>query len=224
MKHIFILIFFVLSFTQTAQADPPAVHGMLVLGEKHVYLSHLPMFHSPHDYQVIFAVSLSGAALQTYRSAKRSAPQGTLFTIVPEPFALDQMIQSPRPFQAMIYQGHFERGGTPITGWVPVSIDRVLFAKHLSPSEIRPSSATYILFGADSEYFLAHLITGGPNFDQIIAAFLSQPPQLGTSTSVVFPGVSDLSPPSVGTLGATRSDLFSGLSEIYRESGDLDWP
>ena len=32
--------------------DPPDIHGMAVIGQKSVFLSHLPMFGSPHDYQV----------------------------------------------------------------------------------------------------------------------------------------------------------------------------
>ena len=32
---------------------------MLMFGEGAVYFSHLPMFMSPHDYQAIFAVTLT---------------------------------------------------------------------------------------------------------------------------------------------------------------------
>ncbi len=33
--------------------DEESVHGMLIVGEQTVFLSHLPIFGSPHDYQVI---------------------------------------------------------------------------------------------------------------------------------------------------------------------------
>jgi hypothetical protein len=39
-------------------ADTPATHGMLLFGTKDIWLSHLPMFHKPHDYQVIMSVTL----------------------------------------------------------------------------------------------------------------------------------------------------------------------
>ena len=38
-----------------------ANHGMLLFGEQAAYLSHLPMFGSPHNYQAIFEVTLSKA-------------------------------------------------------------------------------------------------------------------------------------------------------------------
>jgi hypothetical protein len=40
--------------------EHPAVHGMLVVGEGQLFLSHLPMFHAPHDYQIIMEVRLRG--------------------------------------------------------------------------------------------------------------------------------------------------------------------
>jgi hypothetical protein len=198
-------------------ADPPAVHGMLVVGEKKIYLSHLPMFHPPHDYQVIFEASFTPAALATYIAAKHSAPAGTIFTLVPEPFELDRMIQSPKPFHAVLYQGHFERGGVPITSSVEVGITKVLFSKHLNPEEARPESIGYILFGSPGEYFLAHLITGEPNFDQIIAATPPKPIADGSIFMGSFSGVSDLTPPAMSQL----QEGFSGLTQIYLETGDL---
>ena len=41
-------------------ADPPAGHGMLLFGEKSIYLSHLPLFSmTVHRYQVILEVTLT---------------------------------------------------------------------------------------------------------------------------------------------------------------------
>ena len=43
-----------------SHGDGPATHVMLVLGQEHVYLSHLPMFdHSEHAYQALLKVSLT---------------------------------------------------------------------------------------------------------------------------------------------------------------------
>jgi hypothetical protein len=39
--------------------EHPAVHGMLMVGEARVLMSHLPMFHAPHDQQIILETSLS---------------------------------------------------------------------------------------------------------------------------------------------------------------------
>ncbi len=45
-----------------------ANHGMLLFGEQAAYLSHLPMFGSPHNYQAIFEVTLSKARIDPWRS------------------------------------------------------------------------------------------------------------------------------------------------------------
>mgnify|MGYP003693773227 CR=1 FL=1 len=45
--------------------DPNATfgtHGMLLFGDETLYLSHLPMFMSPHNFQVILAVTLNDEA------------------------------------------------------------------------------------------------------------------------------------------------------------------
>ena len=41
--------------------DRPATHGMLMVGSQQIYLSHLPMFHGPHDYRVIVEADLGQA-------------------------------------------------------------------------------------------------------------------------------------------------------------------
>ena len=38
--------------------DTTGVHGMWLVGESPVYVSHLPMFMVPHNYQVILKVTL----------------------------------------------------------------------------------------------------------------------------------------------------------------------
>jgi hypothetical protein len=217
MKYMLLLFALSASILQTAQADPPSVHGMLILGENKIYLSHLPMFHPPHDYQAIFEAAFTSAALATYLKAKHAAPKDTIFTLVPEPFRLDQMIQNPKPFRAVIYRGHFERGGVPITEAVQVDITKVVFSKHLDPDEPRPKSIEYLLFGSPGEYFLAHLITGKPNFDQILVTNSLSPIQDDSVFLESFSGISDLSPPAVSQL----EEKLSGLTQIYLETDDL---
>lgn len=91
-------------------ADSPSVHGMLIFGQQKTYLSHLPMFHSPHDYQAIFEVNLSDEAKTLYREDQKSHPEETVYTWVPERFDLSTWPRSRRPILATLYRGHFERG------------------------------------------------------------------------------------------------------------------
>ncbi|MEK2645416.1 hypothetical protein [Bdellovibrio sp. BCCA] len=146
--------------------DPAAVHGMLLFGRSQIYLSHLPMFHTPHDYQVILQATLSREGLYAYQKSVNSSDE-TVYTLVPEAFSLPEMLSRPVPFKAQIYKGHFERGGVLIADNVKVEI-KILYFKKFSGAEIKPSVGTYILFGNSQEQFLAHSITAAPDFDQIL--------------------------------------------------------
>ncbi|MBR1366611.1 MULTISPECIES: hypothetical protein [Bradyrhizobium] len=48
-------------------AEHPSVHGMLMVGEARVLMSHLPMFHAPHDQQIILETTLSAPGFDPQR-------------------------------------------------------------------------------------------------------------------------------------------------------------
>jgi hypothetical protein len=66
--------------------EHPAVHGMLMVGEARVLMSHLPMFHAPHDYQIILETSLSVPGFDPRKKYvdDRNATQTRIYTWVPE--------------------------------------------------------------------------------------------------------------------------------------------
>jgi hypothetical protein len=76
-------------------SDPerPAVHGMLMVGEARVLLSHLPMFHAPHDQQIILEASLSAPGFNPQKKYvdDRNATQTRIYTWVPKPFVLSDL-------------------------------------------------------------------------------------------------------------------------------------
>lgn len=152
---------------ETKPKAPPSVHGMFLFGKKKIYLSHLPMFHMPHDYQALFEVTLDTDSLTTYLEASAASAQ-TIYTLVPEKFILPEMVQNPHTFKAQIYSGHFERGGQQITVSTEVKISKVLFFKKLSQTTPLPSSASAVVIGNDAEQFMIHQIAGAPDFDQIV--------------------------------------------------------
>lgn len=150
--------------------ERPATHGMLMVDSKHIYLSHLPMFRSPHDYQAILEIDLGSAGNSVYLADRKSHPSEKIYTLEPqEQFVLPAMIQNPRTFPAKIYRGHFERGGTPIAQSVPVKITNVIYFKKFEKDAHKPAGLDYILFGSSREQFLAHLITAKPDFDQVLS-------------------------------------------------------
>lgn len=151
-----------------AMADRKAVHGMLLFGKEKTYLSHLPMFHSPHDYQVIFEVDLGKVASEHYDRYRKDHPDEVLFTVAPDAFELPEMIANPKPFYATLYQGHFERGGKRITRLVQLNITKVIYSKKLDPNAEKPATPLFMLVGTPAESFLVHLITARPDYDQVI--------------------------------------------------------
>lgn len=202
------------------QADRPSVHGMAVVGTKQIYLSHLPMFHSPHDYQVLLEVQLDKASQANYAKAKTAAPD-ELITIVPETFVLPEMIAHPHPFQADLFKGHFERGGSVFIENATVTITKVIYFKKFSPTDTAPASARYILFGNSAEQFLAHEITAKPDFDQLLK--VSAPAALRNSfgQTLEFSGHANDKALEAGEQITTDNGTIDVHSSLYLEFGDL---
>ncbi|MCB5169156.1 hypothetical protein LG634_30655 [Streptomyces bambusae] len=154
-------------------ADPEGFHGMAVVGEKCVFLSHLPMTHTPHDYQVILRGSF-GASDGAYFSDKQAHPESRIYTVEPEKFLLPDLFPGddgtpPKrtSFKANLHRNHFEappaHADPPpveiLTG-VRVEVEDVVWHHRFVPDAERPEELPYVLFGHGTELFVAHRITG----------------------------------------------------------------
>lgn len=233
-KVVFFLLTVSFSISVFAAAhlhDHPSIHGMLIVGRSKIYLSHLPMFHSPHDYQVILEARFSQKGQNAYLESQANSDE-TVYTLVPESFVLPEMVRSPRPFQAQIYKGHFERGGAVIADNVTVTIDRVLYFKKFSLNEAKPKNGSYVLFGNESEMFLAHSIKAKPDFDQVLqvetSPDLSEVLKTENSVPVDFPNLLNVPIDVHESLDANISNANQILRPhlkiqkmIYLETGDL---
>lgn len=158
-----------LAMIEPAKADIPWIHGMLLFGESATYASHLPMFHAPHDYQVILELQLHdiprSETIKSYEFHKDNGEK--LFTLVPERMDLTQIIDGTKTeFRAQIFLGHFERGGSSL-GPVIVKVKKLIHAHKLDPEAEAKSFSNYLIFGKEGEYFSAHLINSKPSFDAI---------------------------------------------------------
>ena len=171
-KWFFILL--IMSVRTTAQhnmsslPDKAAIHGMLIFGTQKIYASHLPLFHPPHDYQIILELQLDDLAKQKFITDQQNHPEYTTYTIEPEKFILPEMIASPRPFKVNLYRGHFERGGVQIAADLTVQIRQVIYFKKFTTAETRDAVAGFIVFGDNKERFAVHRISNKPDFEQII--------------------------------------------------------
>lgn len=202
----------VLSIAHTM--DPPSTHGMAVIGRQKIYLSHLPMFHSPHDYQVILEVTLDASAQTKYQDFRSSSPDG-LVTMVPETFVLPEMVAHPHPFKAAFYKGHFERGGTTFIDEAVVTITKVIYFKKFSPTDTKPTSAHDIVFGNSAEQFLAHEITAKPDFDHLVRVKFQGPLD---GQIIELSGHANDQPLQVGEKPNQQVEI---LSSLYLEFDDL---
>src|SRR5690242_5121217 len=161
-------------------SDTVGLHGMLLFGRDVTYLSHLPMFDRPHNYQVLLAVKFNDSAATALASDRRSNAR-SLYTFVPEPFPIDELAQTPGEQKAerteiagRIVGGHFEHGGVTIADNAIAHIDQILVFSELDPTATPDQNRklTYLCFGSPAELFLAHEITARPNFDHVLTARL----------------------------------------------------
>jgi hypothetical protein len=168
------------------QDDPPGPHGMAIIGEQAVYLSHLPMFMVPHDWQVLLEVELEGRAnpQEVYFEDRKAHPQQRLYTFDPIPFVLPQLFpDGEQParldsFDGTLYRAHFERDATDpeaIAEGVTARVRNVIY-RHRFQADEELDELRYLLFGRGSELFLAHLITRPPDFDHLLSVSLAEQP------------------------------------------------
>lgn len=228
-------------------AEPASVHGMLMVGDGPIYLSHLPMFHAPHDYQVILEVTLlkEGADPTATYTQDRAVTGERLYTVVPEPFVLTEIFAPPgtparTSFRARLVRGHFERGGQTFMSGVTIKVTRVIMAKKLESNAPALANLKYVVFGDSSQLFAAHLIQRMPDFDHVVAARIdsgvldeSLAQELRAGSIVSFPGITNDVAHALGqesavtgeaTLGGQTHELGLQVgSEFYLETGDLSF-
>lgn len=214
--------------------DKPSVHGMTLMGTETIYASHLPMFHSPHDYQIILELKFSKESKDKYLQEKKNNPQEVLYTLEPEVFVLPTMVHKTRKFKANLYRGHFERGGVKFLENVEVVISKVIYFQKLDIDARKPDILMYILFGNEKEQFLAHQIVSKPDFDENLVVQIKDEQWIKKLKKekyllIRFVEKNERKPFSwAGSEGkiATKNYLstiqFSNHQTLYLEFGDLD--
>jgi hypothetical protein len=153
------------------------IHGMLLFGEEALYLSHLPMFEGPHNFQVLLEVGFDDAVLEALCADREAG--GELHTFRPERFPISELDDSSgaperTSIVGTVFHGHFERGGTPITHQVTAQVRNVVYFGELDIQATHDPDRdlTYLCFGRAGQRHLAHQITARPDFDQVLTAQL----------------------------------------------------
>ncbi len=209
-------------------------HGMAVFGgEEGLYASHLPMFHRPHDVQLVFRFHLADATADAALRSNLTA-KPALWTLDPTKFDLYRFApkhsQPLTQFAARFVEGHFERGGKERFDNQVVVVDEVILYQTLDFTLRAESPGRYLKIGKGAEQFLIKRIDRRPDFD-IIAALKStngvaQVKQRTSNTAstkneILLP-TKHLDAPLVTQLQAAIGDASITVSGIlYFETKDL---
>lgn len=174
MKLIFsVLLLLVQSCFALAEEKPlrpldpsyMGVHGMVLVSHSStIYASHLPLYHKPHDVQLIYKLeSKDLALLQTVRD-------GRLTTIKPQPFNLDQLIRGDKlVITADVYAGHFERGGMLVYENMTLNFSKQLYVRKLTDIAESSTQQEYDAISLSKNYKIyVHRIQQAPSYDQLI--------------------------------------------------------
>ena len=141
-------------------------HGMVLFSDSHnnIYASHLPLYASPHDYQIIYQLELKNKALLT-----EHLTQG-LVTILPEKFDLNYLVNGERiALDTRFYSGHFERGGQEFNTQ-NVVFSKAILIKRVDKSFRANKHMFYVEQLADGHWLLVHKIQHPPSFDLLAIA------------------------------------------------------
>jgi hypothetical protein len=220
-----------------------------VVGERTVYLSHLPMFQEkgqrpmPHRYQAILEATFTKQ--EDYAKDRRAHPATTIYTLNPENFVLPGLAAQLQPLQFFtankVFRGHLERDGSvPVLEDVGVTVTKVIHFREFDPKAKKPGQLEYLLFGKGGELFLAHRIVGPPDFDQVLSVKAVEPAltdaELAQGVTVVFPGTRNTAVGRLGIKKVAGEATVAGSPavhkkiqvdvgrELYFEEGELKVP
>jgi hypothetical protein len=148
-------------------------------------------------------------------SPERPDPESKMYAFAPktkDPFILTDLITSANPhdaqspplrssFRGVILRGHFdpdhhhEKNGPVILDDVTAHVTNAVLFRKFDPHAQEPPQLEYFLFGKARELFLAHVITGPPDFDQILNVQVDghqfTDDELRQGLLVTFPGRED---------------------------------
>jgi hypothetical protein len=224
LLHVLCLLVSTYTYAQHDHAamspDKASTHGMFIFGTSKIYASHLPMFRTPHNYQIILELVLDTKAQQKFITDQKQNPQYTTYTIEPEKFVLPDMVAKKGTFKANLYRGHFERGGIKIADSITIKIVEVVYFKKFDANAAKQTEANFIVFGNSKEQFAIHQISNKPDFEQILQVKikLSKLETISFSTNNNAMGVS--SNTITVKMNGKNADVIL-LKQLYLEFDDL---
>ncbi|MDO6444220.1 hypothetical protein Q4493_00380 [Colwellia sp. 1_MG-2023] len=173
-KIVMIFVVFICSFQLSAEEvaelpplDPSYVgeHGMVLFTKSSsIYASHLPLYHKPHNVQLIYKLENKNLALL------QSVRDGGLVTIKPKPFNLQRLMRGEKMIiNVDVYSGHFERDGMLVYENIPLSFAKRLYVREMIELEESSRQQAYDVINLNKNYKIyVHKIQKAPSFDHIL--------------------------------------------------------
>lgn len=138
-------------------------HGMVLIShpKEGLFVSHLPLYKAPHNYQVIYKVQIPESEQVV------NLTNENIVTILPERFDLARLISGERfSIKADIYQGHFERGGQ-LKFTTEITFTKAILIAKVTPTFTQDSAVFYQIPISKKSSIFAHKIQSSPSFDAI---------------------------------------------------------
>lgn len=194
MKALIISLFFIMfssySVAESAPEELPpldpayvGVHGMVLMNKAStIFAYHLPLYHKPHDVQLLYKLDVKNVALV------HLVRDNDMVTIKPKPFNLQRLMRGEKiALEADIYIGHFERDGMLVYENMTLNFAKQLYVRKLD--DISPSSNNQeydvVSYRKNNKIYI-HRIQQAPSFDHLIHIDVNAGclPKFNTSSAV----------------------------------------
>lgn len=133
-----------------------ATHGMVLFGNEKLYASHLPMFHAPHDKQVVFTYEVD----QTIKDQIVLNQDTQYLTFVPAPFDLNKFVAAPFALTGDIYLSHFEKDGVLLLSGITLQNPKIEFLKENLHPAGRQTLPSFKIFGTKNDTYALYVNDG----------------------------------------------------------------
>lgn len=138
-------------------------HGMVLIyhPEEGFFVSHLPLYLTPHDYQLIYKIQVAEPEKLT------DLLKNDMVTLLPANFDLSRLIVGERfSINTTFFQGHFERGGKSQFS-TDMTFEKPILIKKVSPTFTSTKAVTFLAPISEQNAIFAHRIQKPPSFDAI---------------------------------------------------------
>ena len=138
-------------------------HGMVLLYDpiEGFIASHLPLYSTPHNYQIIYKIRIDNPDKLIQLLKTESV------TLLPDNFNLMRLVNGEKfIIKANFFRGHFERGGKQVLS-TNMSFEQPILVDKLSKDYVSNNAIFHTILLNDSTSIVAHKIQKKPSFDAV---------------------------------------------------------